>query len=42
MVAHDPKSPLLIGQVMPEDQVHEAKQESWIDPQISMDSITGL
>ena len=37
MRKHDPKSPLLIGRLMPEDVVHEAKQESWIDRQIMMD-----
>ena len=37
MTGHDPESPLLIGHLQPEDQVHEAKQESWIDPQIGMD-----
>ena len=36
LAAHDPESPLLIGRLAPEDQVHEAKQESWIDPQIGM------
>ena len=36
MAAHDPESPLLIGRPGPDDQVHEARQESWIDPQISM------
>jgi hypothetical protein len=36
MAAHDPQSPLLLGQLLPGDQVHEAKQESWIDPQIKM------
>ena len=36
MAAHDPESPLLLGQLLPGDQVHEAKQESWIDPQIKM------
>ena len=36
MRAHDPESPLLLGQLLPDDQVHEAKQESWIDPQIKM------
>ena len=33
---HDPESPLLIGHLLPEDQVYEAKQESWIDPQMSL------
>ena len=37
MAAHDPESPLLIGHLEPGDQVHEAKQESWIDPQITME-----
>ncbi len=37
MVAHDPESPLLIGRLTPEDRVREAKQRSWIDPQIGMD-----
>ena len=42
MAAHDPQSPLLTGHLMPGDQVHEARQESWIDPQISMDDMPGL
>ena len=37
MTLHDPESPLLIGHLQPEDQVHEAMQESWIDSQICMD-----
>ena len=37
LAAHDPESPLLIGRLEPGDQVHEAKQESWIDPQITME-----
>ena len=36
MKQHDPESPLLIGHLRPDDVVHEAKQESWIDPQIDM------
>ena len=36
LAAHDPESPLLIGRPEPEDRIHEAKQESWIDPQIGM------
>ena len=32
----DPASPLLIGHLQPYDQVHDAKQESWIDNQITM------
>ena len=42
MAAHDPQSPLLTGHLMPGDQVHEARQESWIDPQISMDDMPGM
>ena len=37
MAAHDPESPLLLGKLRPDDQVREAKQESWIDPQITFD-----
>ena len=36
MMKHDPASPLLIGHLLPGDVIHEAKQESWIDPQISL------
>ena len=36
MAKHDPASPLLIGHINPDDQVHEAIQESWKDYQISM------
>ena len=36
MTRHDPASPLLIGQLQPEDHVYEAKQESWIDPQMRL------
>lgn len=36
MRRHDPESPLLIGHLRPEDKVYDAKQERWIDPQISM------
>lgn len=34
---HDPASPLLIGHIGPEDQVYDAKQESWLDGQIAME-----
>lgn len=34
MKAHNPKSPFLIGGSMEGDQVHEAKQKSWIDHQL--------
>lgn len=36
MRLHDPASPLLIGHLRPEDHVHEAKQESWKDYQLSL------
>lgn len=36
---HDPLSPLLIGHVRPEDEIHQARQESWIDGQLSFDFI---
>ena len=31
---HDPDSPMLVGDQMPEDQVKDARQESWIDSQL--------
>lgn len=34
---HDPYSPLLTGNIRPEDQIHDAKQESWIDGQLSLE-----
>ena len=34
---HDPLSPLLIGHVRPEDEIHQAEQKSWIDGQLSFD-----
>jgi hypothetical protein len=37
MRRHDPASPLLIGHLNPEDTVHQAKQRSWIDPQLWFD-----
>ncbi len=33
---HDPNSPLLIGRLLPDDAVFEARQESWIDPQTAL------
>ncbi len=36
MKQHDPKSPLLIGHVSETDIIHEAKQVSWIDPQMRL------
>ena len=32
---HDPASPFLIGNSMPGDRIHQARQESWIDRQLS-------
>lgn len=37
MGMHDPESPFLLGDLRPEDQVHEAKQESWVDGQLRLD-----
>ena len=37
MRLHDPASPLLIGHVENGDLVHEAKQVSWIDPQMRLE-----
>ena len=37
MRRHEPDSPLLIGHLMPEDTVRQAKQKSWIDPQLRLD-----
>lgn len=37
MRLHDPASPLLIGQIEPADTIHEAKQVSWIDPQMRLE-----
>ena len=39
MRLHDPDSPLLIGHLRPDDRIHEARQESWIDPQIGMPGV---
>lgn len=36
MKMHDPDSPFLIGGPLPGDVIHEAKQESWKDPQMSI------
>ncbi|MDO5326550.1 MAG: DUF1848 domain-containing protein [Clostridia bacterium] len=35
--AHDPQSPLLIGHVMPGDEIRDADQESWKDYQIALE-----
>lgn len=37
MKLHDPKSPFLLGQSQPEDTVHQAKQESWINGQMRLE-----
>jgi len=36
MQKHNPKSPLLLGDLTKEDEVHEAKQESWKDMQMRL------
>ena len=33
---HDPTSPFLIGNRMPDDKVHKAKQKSWINGQMTL------
>lgn len=37
MKKHNPKSPFLIGESMPEDVIHEAVQKSWIDRQLRLE-----
>jgi len=37
MKNHDPQSPFLIGNTLPADVIHRAKQKSWIDPQMRME-----
>lgn len=34
MRMHNPESPLLVGDIQPEDKIHQAHQESWIDNQM--------
>ena len=36
MRMHDPESPLLVGWPRPEDRIRDARQESWIDPQMRL------
>jgi hypothetical protein len=36
MKKHDPASPFLLGNATPQDVIHEAKQKSWLDRQISL------
>lgn len=35
MQNHDPDSPLLVGKLRTEDRIHEARQESWVDGQLT-------
>lgn len=37
MREHDPHSPFLLGWQQPGDQIHEAKQESWVDLQMRLE-----
>lgn len=37
MRMHDPRSPMLVGWPRPDDQIHEARQVSWIDPQMRLE-----
>ena len=37
MRMHDPDSPLLTGHLLATDQIHQAKQKTWIDPQLRLD-----
>ena len=39
MKKHNPMSPFLLGESMPRDVIHEAKQESWIDHQLRLDNL---
>ena len=39
MKKHNPMSPFLLGEIMPGDVIHEAKQESWIDHQLRLDTL---
>jgi len=39
MKKHNPMSPFLLGESMPGDVIHEAKQESWIDHQLRLDTL---
>ena len=36
MKKHNPMSPFLLGESMPGDVIHEAKQESWVDHQFNL------
>lgn len=37
MKKHDPDSPFLIGSSLPDDQIHEAQQKSWLDRQVRLE-----
>lgn len=37
MLAHNPEAPLLLGDIQPEDTIHPAKQERWLDMQLRLD-----
>ena len=37
MKSHDPKSPFLIGNSLPGDIIHEARQKSWLDRQMRLE-----
>lgn len=39
MKKHNPMSPFLLGESMPGDVIHEAKQESWIAYQLMLDTL---
>jgi hypothetical protein len=41
MNLHDPESPFLIGNALPGDEIHQAKQDSWIDPQKRIEQARG-
>ena len=39
MKNHDPSSPLLTGRIQPGDKISQAKQVSWIDPQMRLEDL---
>jgi DNA repair photolyase len=38
--SHDPMSPLLVGHIRPEDEIHQIEQKSWIDGQLRFDFLS--
>ena len=36
MRLHDPESPFLVGNLQDGEIIHQAKQESWIDAQLTL------